>query len=128
MQSASPVVLVSKTVLLVDDQGPGALEADALRAVGAFVLGPIAKDGEAFELIDRAAGIDVAIVDIDAAAPDVAALVQHLSQQGIPTVLVSARGEMAAEAVCSASAVSGKPIDLGMVAAALWLGPKSALR
>ena len=122
MQTASAAILTAKAVLVVDAPAPAALLVDALRAIGARVVGPAANAAAVTSLLDRGP-IDVAVIDVDVLGPDLLRFVQTVRGRGVPVLLTSEGGCAAAEAACGAPTASGKPVDLGMVAAAFWLGP-----
>ena len=122
MQRASPAILASKSVLVVDAPEDADVLIDALRSIGARVIGPVWKSDVVLEVLKASHDVDVAIIDVDILGSGLIGLVRAVRARGIPVLLASQGGCAAAEAVCSTQAASGKPVDLGMVASALWLG------
>ena len=126
MQTASPAILASKAVLVVDAPGAAALLVDALHAIGARAIGPTTDALAILSLLDRIGSVDVAVIDVDVVGRDLLSLVKMVRSRGIPVLLASQGGCAAAEAACRTPTASGKPVDLGMVAAAFWLGPSGS--
>ncbi len=123
MQTASPAVLTAKVVLVVDAPHSSAILVDELQGIGARVVGPVTDAHAVLALLDRAGRVDVAVVDVDVLGPDLLGLVTTLRRRGVPVLLASQGGCAAAQVACGAPTASGKPVDLGTVAAAFWLGP-----
>jgi CheY-like chemotaxis protein len=110
----SPVA--GKRVLLAEDEFLIALAAaDALRTLGADVVGPAFSLAEAIALVEHER-LDGAVLDVNLAGEDSRAVADRLAAQGVSFVLASGYDRVDNP---YAVPVVAKPYDLGMLAAAL---------
>lgn len=109
----------SLRVLIVEDEAQVALQLeDMLGDLGASVVGPASRVGQALDLLDRQV-VDAAVLDLNVAGELVYPVADQLAARGIPFVFATGYGADALTDTYRTRPVLEKPFRLSQLGKAL---------
>lgn len=109
----------SLRVLIVEDEAQVALQLeDMLGDLGASVVGPASRVGQALDLLDRQV-VDAAVLDLNVAGELVYPVADQLAARGIPFVFATGYGADALTDAYRTRPVLEKPFRLSQLGKAL---------
>ena len=118
--TASPGSLSGRRILVIEDEYFLADDiAQALRALGANVVGPVGELTEATILVEGDVAIDAAVVDINLRNETVFALARVLRARMVPFIFTSGYDRTSIEAEFRDIPLWEKPLDLAAMARSL---------
>ena len=116
-----------RSILVVEDDYMLAYDlCRDLEAAGARVLGPVASISEALEILDRAEGLDAAVLDVNLSGTMVFPLAEALRDRGVPFVFATGYEAWALPSAFAKVPRCDKPLDAREVLHALDLACRPA--
>ncbi|SRR5690348_7096181 len=109
--------LSGRRILVIEDEYFLAEDiAQALKAHGANIVGPIGELDEATQIVERDVAIDAAVLDINLRSEMVFSLARVLRTRMVPFVFTSGYDRSSIDLEFQDVPLCGKPLDLGAMA------------
>lgn len=103
-------------ILVVEDEYlPAMVLQRMLQELGAIVLGPVARLGDALEMIRSEPSIDAAVLDINLGGETAFPAADLLMEQGVPFVFTTGYDETATPERFASTVTLQKPIDISRI-------------
>ncbi|MFD2816708.1 response regulator [Paracoccus aerius] len=108
--------LSNHRILVVEDEYlPAMVLQRMLQELGAIVLGPVARLGDALEMIRSEPSIDAAVLDINLGGETAFPAADLLMEQGVPFVFTTGYDETATPERFASTVTLQKPIDISRI-------------